>query len=182
MRFLAALLAAVVLSACAEAPAAEPSVGGDFTLTNHDGRAMSLRELRGKRVLLFFGFTHCPDACPTMLSKISRVHRLLGEDAKDLTTVFISVDPERDTPAALKEYLSYFKVPTIGMTGTKAQIDEVIGMYGGKYTIEPSTSSAGPSVSHTTWLYIVDDEGKVRDRATHASTAEEIVAMVRKLT
>lgn len=181
MRFVAVLLAALALSACTEAPAAGPALGGDFTLTNQDGRAMSLRELQGKRVLLFFGFTHCPDACPTMLSKISRVHRLLGPEAKDLTTVFISVDPERDTPAALKEYLSYFKVPTIGMTGTKAEIDRVIGMYDGKYTIEPSTSSAGPSVSHTTWLYVIDREGRVRDRATHASTAEEIVAMVRKL-
>lgn len=181
MRFAAALVLTLLLSACGNAPASQPSLGGDFTLTNHDGRAMSLAELRGRRVLLFFGFTHCPDACPTMLSKVSRVYRLLGDDAKDITTVFVSVDPDRDTPAALKEYLSNFTVPTVGMTGPKADIDRIIGMYGGKYTIEPSASSAGPSVAHTTWLYIIGPDGEVKDRAHHGSTPEEIAAMVEKV-
>lgn len=177
-RALVVALFALAALRCGNMPTAR---GEDFTLTTQDGRRMSLHELHGKRVLLFFGYTHCPDACPTMLSKVSRVHRILGRDASGVATVFVSVDPGRDTPAALKEYLSNFSIPVIGMTGTKAEIDQTISAYGGTYEITPSQSAAGPSVSHTTWLYLIDGHGVMRHKVAPATDAGEIAALVRKL-
>jgi protein SCO1/2 len=180
-----ATLAFLVLFAFAcDAMHAEPAlgVGGDFTLTSHDGRRLSLHDLRGKRVLLFFGYTHCPDACPTMLSKISRVYRTAGAAKKDLVTLFVSIDPDRDSPAALKEYLGYFaSVNAIGLTGSKSELDKVVKAYGARYAIEPSASAAGPSVSHSTYLYVIDREGKTRKLFTHESTPDEIAAYVKTL-
>jgi protein SCO1/2 len=178
-----ALIASVVLGlvagACGNAPAARVD---DFALTNHDGRRMALHELKGNRVLLFFGYTHCPDACPTMLSKLTRVYRLLGSDAKGVRTIFVSVDPDRDSPPALKEYLSNFSIPVVGMTGTKAEIDRTISAYGGTYEITPSKSAAGPTVSHTTWLYLLDDGGALRHKVNPATTdPKEIAELIRRL-
>jgi protein SCO1/2 len=177
---LVATLLSLLAWSCGNAPA--PNLGGDFTLTNQDGRRMALHDLKGKSVLLFFGYTHCPDACPTMLSKLTRVYRLLGDNAKRVQTVFVSVDPERDSPAALKEYLSNFSIPVIGMTGTKAEIDKTISAYGGSYEITPSKSAAGPAVAHTTWLYLIDEEGQLRSQFEPGEDAEKIAGFVRQVT
>jgi len=179
MRAAAIALLLLLAAACNDAPA--PTLGGDFVLTNQDGRRMALHDLAGQRVLLFFGYTHCPDACPTMLSKLTRVYRLLGPDARRVTTVFVSVDPDRDSPAALKEYLSYFAIPVVGMTGTKAEIDRTIHAYGGRYEITPSRSAAGPSVSHTTWLYLIDDQGQLRQQFDPSADPEKIAGFVRQV-
>lgn len=176
---LASLLLGLAAWSCGNAPATRIN---DFALTNHDGHRMALHELQGHRVLLFFGFTHCPDACPTMLSKLTRVYRLLGSDAKDVRTIFVSVDPNRDSPAALKEYLSNFSIPVTGMTGTKAEIDRTISAYGGTYEITPSKSAAGPTVAHTTWLYLLDDGGTLRHKVNPATTEpKEIAELIRHL-
>ena len=179
-RVLAATLLSLAAWSCGNAPVTNR--GGEFTLINQDGQRMSLHDLKGKSVLLFFGYTHCPDACPTMLSKLTRVYRLLGDQKKLVQTVFVSVDPDRDSPAALKEYLSNFSIPVIGMTGPKARIDQTISAYGGSYEITPSKSAAGPAVAHTTWLYLIDKEGQLRAQFEPGEDAEKIAGFVRQVT
>ncbi|HSN68227.1 MAG TPA: SCO family protein [Thermoanaerobaculia bacterium] len=152
---------------------------GDFALVDHEGREFRLSSLRGRPVLLFFGFTHCPDACPTMMSKLAVAYRLIGADAKAIPVLLVSVDP-RDTPPVLKEYLSYFAIPARGLTGSKAQIDDVVKKFAAHYTITPGDSEAGPFVDHTLTLYLIDGNGNVRELFDPTSDPEEIAKAMKK--
>lgn len=166
-------------SSPAAAVAAPPVMegGGDFSLTDHDGKPFQLASQRGKVVLIFFGYTFCPDACPTTLSKLSSVSRRLGADASKVKVLYISVDPERDTPEVLKADLANFRIDSIGLTGTKAEIDKVVQQYGAAYEIVPTPDSAAKySVSHTTTLYALDPQGRLRTKFRYEATVDEIVA------
>jgi protein SCO1/2 len=154
----------------------------DFKLTDQDGRPFRLSQLRGKLVLLFFGYTSCPDACPTTLSKLSRVYKALGDSQRDqVVTLFVSVDPGRDTSAALKKYLAYFRINSVGLTGTKAEIDEVVRQYGARYEIEQSDSAAGYHINHSTDLYLLDRKGEVAHRFSYTDSAQVIAEGVRRV-
>ena len=132
-----------------------------WQLVDHDGRVFRSESLRGQPALLFFGYTHCPDACPMMMSKVARAYRAAGGDARSIPTLFVSVDP-RDTPKVLKEYLAYFgAVPARGLTGSKQQIDAVVKQFGAQYQIRDTGSAAGPLVDHTIRLYLLDRDGDV---------------------
>jgi protein SCO1/2 len=151
-------------------------------MVDHDGQPFTLASQRGKVVLIFFGYTFCPDACPTTLSKLASVYRRLGKGASRVKTLYISVDPERDTPAVLKADLENFKIDAIGLTGTKAQIDAVVAQYGAMYEIVPTPESAAKyTVSHTTTLYGLDPDGRLRIRWRYDATADEIIEGVRTL-
>ena len=151
-------------------------IGGDFALTDHNGQRFELSSLRGKAVLIFFGYTSCPDACPTTLSKLSSVYRHLGEDAKRVKTLYVSVDPERDTPAVLKADLGEFEVDALGLTGTKAELDKVVALYGASYEIIPTpTSESKYSVAHSTDLYALDTSGRTRLVFAYEAKVDEIV-------
>ena len=155
--------------------------GADFTLVDHDGRPFRTSSLRGRPALLFFGYTHCPDACPTVLSTISRAYRKAGGDGRKIPTLFVSVDP-RDTPAVLKQYLGYFAaVPAKGLTGSKRQVDDVVGAFGARYEIRDSGSAAGPLVDHTLYVYLLDSEGNIARRFEPRADPEEIAAAMRRL-
>jgi protein SCO1/2 len=185
MRRLAFILAAsVLLSACGgnstEVHTTLLNVG-DFTLTDENGEEFRLSSLRGKPTLLFFGYTHCPDACPTMMSKVSRAYRIAGEDAKQITTLFVSVDVDRDSPQVLKEYMSYFgAVPSKGLTGTKEQIDEVVKKFAAYYEIHDDGSAMGPTVDHTVRLYMLDDKGDVVVLFAPSTRPEDIAKEMRR--
>lgn len=156
--------------------------GGDFTLTDLDNQPFSLSSLRGKVVLIFFGYTFCPDACPTTLSKLSSVARRLGDAAAKVKTLYISVDPERDTPAVIKADLANFRLDALGLTGTKAAIDTVVGQYGAAYEIVPTPDSAARyTVSHTTTLYALDTAGRLRIKFRYEATVDEVVAGIRQI-
>ena len=161
-------------------PAPNP-MGRDFKLTNENGKSFNLSQLRGRVVLLFFGYTHCPDACPTTMARLARASRLLGKDAGRVVTVFVSVDPGRDTPSVLKDYLSYFHMSSIGLTGTKNEIDAVVKEYGAKYEIEQSDSAAGYHVNHSTDLYLLDQKGSLVQTFGYNSGIQSIVDGVRPL-
>ena len=107
-------LVAMVAISCHRGELPVLKVGGDFTLTDHNGQRFESSSLRGKAVLIFFGYTSCPDACPTTLSKLASVYKRLGEDAKLVKTLYISVDPERDTPDVLKAELGNFELDALG--------------------------------------------------------------------
>lgn len=158
------------------------AIGGDFSLTDHNGQRFDLRSQRGKAVLIFFGYTSCPDACPTTLSKLSSVYRRLGRDAKRVKTLYISVDPERDTPAVLKADLGSFDLDALGLTGTKAEIDKVVTQFGANYWMMPTPNSAAKyMVMHTTKLYALDAAGRVRLEFRYEAPADEIVKGVREI-
>jgi protein SCO1/2 len=153
----------------------------DFVLTDQEGRPFHLSQERGKAVLLFFGYTHCPDACPTTMSKLSRVYKLLGANAEQVVTLFVSVDTDRDTPSVLKSYLAYFHLNSLGLTGTKARIDAVVNQYGAKYEIEKSDSAAGYHINHSTDLYLLDQKGQLANRFKYSDGTQIIVDGVRRL-
>jgi len=155
--------------------------GANFTLTDQDGRPFQLNSLRGRVVLLFFGYTSCPDACPTTLSKLAKVYKLLGPQRDRVVTLFVSVDPGRDTPRVLKDYLKYFRVNSIGLTGTKEEIDRVVNLYGARYEIEKSDSATGYHVNHSTDLYLIDQKGELRQRFKYEGGTKEIADAVRRL-
>jgi protein SCO1/2 len=181
-RALACVLAVGLLAACRVRP--EPPVvplGGDFTLTDQHGSAFTSASLRGKVVLVFFGYTFCPDVCPTTLSKLSAVTRALGKDGSRLKVVYVSVDPPRDTPEVMRAHLSMYGIDAVGLTGTADQVAAVAKQYGVAYTIERSEGAAGYTVSHSTTLYGLDAEGRTRYLFRYEATVDEIVDGVRSL-
>ena len=156
-------------------------LGGDFALTDQQGRPFQLAQLRGRAVLLFFGYTYCPDFCPLTLSKLTRVFELLGERRGQVRTVFVSVDPERDSSAKLEEYLEYFAVDAIGLTGSRVRIDSVARQYGVAHERRESDSAAGYFVDHSTYTFLIDFHGKIRFIFRHGDAPELMAAVVERL-
>jgi protein SCO1/2 len=157
-------------------------IGGDFTLTDHNGAPFALSSLHGKAVLIFFGYSYCPDVCPTTLSKLTSVAKRLGDDGKDVKTLYITVDPGRDTPDVLKLDLKSFDLDALGLTGTRAEIDKVVKQYGASYEIVPHPESAAKySVSHSTTLYALDRKGRVRILFDYGATVDEIVKGIKAI-
>ena len=155
--------------------------GGDFELVDHENRTWNLSSQRGKVALLYFGYTMCADACPMAMSKIAQAYRQLGPDASRVAALFVSVDRDRDTPAVLKEYVAAFSIPVIGLTGTREQIDRTTAQYRAPYSIEKSDSKAGHFVSHTTSLFLIDQEGRLRREYPHDVRPAELAAGIRQL-
>jgi protein SCO1/2 len=162
------------------AQSSNDKLGGDFSLTDHHGKPFHLQSQRGKIVLLYFGYTTCTEACPTMLATVARAYRVLGERAAQVQFLLLSVDPKRDPAEKLKTYLDYFRVNAIGLTGTKEAIDKVVKQYGARYEIEPSDSALGYHISHTTDLYLIDQQGKLRHRFNHHDSSATIAAGVKE--
>ena len=175
---LAALALLITLVGCRRPPQLPVlPVGGNFALTDHNGQRFELSSLRGKAVLIFFGYTSCPDVCPTTLSKLSEVTKRLGPDAKLVKTLYITVDPGRDTPEVMKDDLSNFDVDALGLTGTKAEIDKVVALYGAQYEIIPLPDSAAKyAVAHTATLYALDTDGRTRLEFPYDAKVDDIVA------
>jgi protein SCO1/2 len=171
----------ILVFACLNGAAQVNGAGGDFTLTDHEGRSFNLSQLRGRVVLLYFGYTSCTEACPLMFSKVSAAYRLLGEDKEKVSVLLVTVDPERDTREKLKQYLHYFKLNATGLTGEREEIDAVTNRYGAKYEIEKSNSALGYHVNHTTDLFLIDQSGKLRHRIKHDDSPAAMAYMVRQL-
>jgi protein SCO1/2 len=138
------------------APAA---IGGPFQLTDQAGRTVTEKNLQGKPTLIFFGFTHCPDVCPTSLFEISEVLRAMGGDADRVNAYFISVDPERDTAAAMKDYLSSFDPHLKGLTGDKDAVAKVISGFR-VYAKKVPLKDGDYTMDHTALVYLLDRDGK----------------------
>ncbi len=142
------------------APIALPSaIGGPFRLTDANSQPITDQDLKGRPYLVFFGFTHCPDICPTTLFEVSEIFRKLGPDADKMKALFVTVDPERDTAPVLKDYLSSFDPHLVGVTGDPAAIAAMtkayrvyakkVPLYGGNYTMD-----------HTAIVYLMDKTGR----------------------
>ena len=155
------------------------AVGGPFTLTDQDGKTITDQDLRGKPFLVFFGFTHCPDVCPTTLFDVSEVMRKLGNDADRTAALFISVDPERDTPSALKDYLSNFDPHLRGATGNLDTIAAVAKAYRVYYKKVP-TENGDYTMDHTAIVYLMDKNGHFVAPFNMRRTPDEEAAELRK--
>jgi len=135
------------------------AIGGPFTLNDADGAKVTDAALKGRPTLIFFGFTHCPDVCPTSLFEISEVLRAMGPDADKVNAYFISVDPERDTPAAMKDYLSSFDPHLKGLTGTPEEVARVIAGYR-VYARKVPLKDGDYTMDHTALVYLMDRNGR----------------------
>ena len=140
----------------------QPLVGGDFQLTDQDGRPVDQTMLQGKWSLVFFGFTYCPEFCPTTLAELAAVRQRLGDRAEDLQIVFISVDPERDTQRQLKDYLSSDGFPpgAIGLTGSPEQVAQAAKAYRAYY--EKVGEGEGYTMNHSLTVYLMGPDGRFR--------------------
>jgi protein SCO1/2 len=135
------------------------AIGGPFTLTDQNGKTITDKEMTGRPFLVFFGYTHCPDVCPTTLFELSEMMHALGKDASRTSALFITVDPERDTPAAMKDYLSSFDPHLIGATGDRKEIDAAEKAYR-VYAKKVPTENGDYSMDHTALVYLMDKEGR----------------------
>ncbi len=153
---------------------------GDFTLMDDSGKVFHLRDNRGKVVLLFFGYTSCPGNCPWTVAKLARARTLLGAASQRVMTVFVTVDPQHDTSARLKEYLTCFDMNAVGLTGTKTQIDKVVHAYNAYYEKIPTKSALGYIINHTNIVYLIDKQGKVRYLFHQDDDPEKMAKVIRE--
>ena len=155
------------------------AIGGPFRLTDQDGTTVTDRDFLGRPFLVFFGFTHCPDVCPTALFEISEIMRKLGPDAERVRAAFITVDPERDTPQALKDYMSSFDSRLKGLTGDLDAITAVAKAYRVYFKKVPLEGD-GYTMDHTAIVYLMDKEGRFVAPFSLKRTTEAAAAELRK--
>lgn len=158
------------------------AIGGPFTLTDHNGRRVTDQDFRGKFMLVFFGFTYCPDACPTGLQLIAAALDKLGQQAERITPIFITVDPGHDTPSQLATYVKSFHPRLIGLTGSQAEIDTVVKEYRvyAKKVPDPK-STAGYSIDHSAVIYLMGPDGRYRAHFTPQTSIEELAGRLGKM-
>jgi len=163
------------------APGAPPAaaIGGPFRLTDQDGRIVTEADLKGRPSLVFFGFTHCPDVCPTTLFDISQIMAALGPDADRTRAVFITVDPERDTQSVLKDYLSSFDPHVSALTGDLGSITTVAKAYRVYFKKVP-LDGGGYTMDHTAITYLMDKEGRFVSPFNLKRTPEAAAADLRR--
>jgi protein SCO1 len=138
---------------------AASAIGGPFKLVDQAGQSVTDQSLKGKPTIIFFGFTHCPDVCPTALFEMSEVLRAMGGDAKRMNAFFVSVDPERDTPQVMKDYLSSFDPNLKGLTGSPEAVSEIISGYR-VYAKKVPLKDGDYTMDHTALIYLMDRDGR----------------------
>ncbi|MBR0564940.1 SCO family protein [Azoarcus sp. L1K30] len=186
LRALLVLFAALSLGACNDdelrfnnTDITGANFGHDFSLLDPEGNTRTLADFRGKVVMMFFGFTQCPDICPTALSRAVEVRRLLGVDAERLQVIFVSVDPERDRPEVLKAYTAAFDPAFLGLHASLEDTRKVADAFRVFYRKVPTGASY--SMDHTATSYVFDPQGSLRLAVAYQSPAESVAADVRTL-
>jgi protein SCO1/2 len=149
---------ALVLTVSPRSPGAS-AITGTFSLIDHDGRRVTEKDFQGKPYLVFVGFTHCPDVCPTTLFQMSEVLRATGEKGRDLRALFISVDPERDKPEVLKSYLASFDERIRGLTGDPAAVEAALKSFRG-YARKVPLQGGDYTMEHSAFVYLMDEDGR----------------------
>ena len=159
----------------------EALIGGEFTLTDHNGNEFNSEQMKGKLSLVYFGFTFCPDICPTSLQKLTNVLTTLDKYQIDVLPIFITVDPSRDTQGLLKEYLAHFHPKLLGLTGTEEQIRGVADLYKVFYARAEGADEAGKNymLDHSSFVYLMDKNGKYLKHFYMNTKAEEIIEFIR---
>lgn len=188
LRGATAVVLAGALSACSEpAPSFKGNditgtgLGKALTLNDHNGQARTLQDFAGKVTVAFFGFTQCPDVCPTALAELSQVMQKLGPDADRVQVLLISVDPERDTPEILKQYVTTFDPRFLGLTGTPDQVKKTAASFKAYYAKVPTENGANYTMDHTAAFYLFDGEGESRVLANSTIGVDAMVHDIKAL-
>jgi protein SCO1/2 len=147
----------------------------DFALTDHTGKLRTLADFKGKAVMVFFGYTQCPDVCPTTMVEMANVMKQLGPQADSVQVLFVTVDPERDTPALLSRYIPAFDSRFLGLSGDKAATEKVAKEFKVFYQKVPGKQPGSYTMDHTAGSYVFDPQGRVRLFVRHGQGAEPIV-------
>ena len=185
-----AVLASVLLAACEREPARPSFRSIDITgatyaqrldLPDADGKPRSLADFQGKVVIVFFGYTQCPDVCPTALAEISELKNRLGADGAKVQPVFVTVDPERDTPEVIKAYVGGFGPDVVALRGTPEQTQAVAKEFKVFFAKVPGKAAGSYTMDHTAGLYVFDAKGRVRLFARYGSGVEPLLADVKAL-
>ena len=156
------------------------AIGGPFQLVDQNGKPFSETDLVGKWHLVFFGYTHCPDACPTALNEMSLALERLGKKREEVGIVYITVDPERDTPEVMKSYVASFDAPIVALTGSAEQVDKVARAYR-VYYAKHSRPDGGYDMDHSAVIYVMDPQGRFTATFTPDSTAAAMAERLQKL-
>ena len=182
------VLAAVVAWETTREPPREPlpintRMGGPFEMLDQHGETFTHEQLAGKVVLMFFGFTHCPDICPATVARMTQLYKDLeaSGEAQDVQLVFVTFDPERDTPEHLREYLTWFHEDIVGLTGTDEQVAEIARQYSVVYMPVGEDRQGGTQFAHSDFIYLIDREGRVRKLYPVEAELEEIINDLRTL-
>lgn len=159
----------------------DANIGGEFVLTDHNGNEFNSDMMKGKLSLIYFGFTYCPDICPTSLQKLTQVLSTLDKYQIEVMPIFITIDPSRDKPALLKEYLGHFHPNLLGLTGSEEQIKEVADLYKVFYAKaeDDSADKEKYMLDHTSFVYLMDKNGKYMKHFYMSSTPEEMIEYIR---
>lgn len=167
-----------------EAEAIDASAGGralDFALTDHAGNLRRLSDFRGKVVAVFFGYTQCPDVCPTTLAEFVHVYRRLGPRADKLQVLFVTVDPERDTQQLLAEYMPAFDPRFIGLRGASPDIRQAADAFAVSYTKIGGQSGKDYTLDHTAYVFLVDASGQLRLKVPHGQSAAALTTLIEEI-
>ena len=187
LRLATALAMALLLAACGRGPAftatdvTGASFGRDFALTDHNGVPRSLADFRGKVVALFFGYTHCPDVCPTTMAELAEAIRQLGPDGQRVQVLFVTVDPERDTPELLRTYVPAFDPSFLGLRGDADATARVLREFRVLAEKRPGATPETYTVDHSAGTYLFDPQGRLRVFVTYGQGPEVFVHDIRAL-
>ncbi|TMH01847.1 MAG: SCO family protein [Betaproteobacteria bacterium] len=193
IRFCAALAAALILSACDRAPvgADKPAfkavdiTGADYahtlSLPDADGKVRTLAEFKGKVTVVFFGYTQCPDVCPTTMAELAEVKRSLGKDSERVQGVFVTIDPERDTPQLLKNYITAFDPSFVALRGSDAQTKAVAKEFKVYYAKVEGRTPGSYTMDHTAGSFIYDTQGRLRLFTRYGGGAQALASDLRAL-
>jgi protein SCO1/2 len=158
-----------------------PQTAPEIELADANGKPFALSQQQGKVTLLFFGFTNCTDICPATLSEMKTLRQQLGVKGNQLTVVLTSVDPQRDTPATLRDYVAAFDPQVIGLTGTEGELEPIWKAYGVARDLPADTTSGDYEVEHSSNVYLVDKQGRLRLTYSFGTPVEDILSDVRYL-
>jgi protein SCO1 len=186
LRIALLLFLAVVASACSPPAFKAVDITGadyarDFSLESAAGGHRTLADFRGKVVVIFFGFTQCPDVCPTTLTDLAEVRKRLGADGERLQVIFVTIDPERDTPAVLSQYVPGFDPSFVALYGTADQTAATAKEFKIFYQKVPGRTPTSYTMDHTAGSYVFDRDGRARLFIRHSSSVDDIVSDIRKL-
>lgn len=190
MRNLWMVVLLCVLSACKPATdtndfsatdISNAAFGSSLSLTDHTGKPRTLADFKGKVVALFFGYTHCPDVCPTTMADMKRAMKLLGNQADELQVLFVTLDPERDTQAILAQYVPSFDPRFIGLTGTNQEIEIAVKDFKIFANQVENKGRSGYTIDHSAGVYLFDKTGKIRLYVNYGAKPSDIASDIKKL-
>lgn len=188
MKKILLLLTCALLLSCSAKPSFTATditgakIGGNFSLLDGEKKPRTLNEFKGKAVAVFFGFTHCPDVCPTALAEYATVTKLLGDKGKDLQVIFITVDPQRDTPELVSKYAAAFNPSFLGLSGNASEIKAAADLFKAFYAVNVNSKApANYSVDHTAASYVFDKQGNIRLYMKQGQSVESMAKDIAQL-